>query len=191
MAKKPTMVEGYPLDLHETKPTIGGSWNGRDTSLIYVRSRTLHNHFEPVTRGSRLRSRSKKKKREGDVEPSRQESYHAIFVVITVRFDQWESSNWTEKAGNHEDNRAGSFLGPWTRFTRSLHGNGEEQAKGGRYPGVYIHQQRQKLPQDEISPWPGPDRVGSYREKKWATDERGDRTGWQCHRWSRWWSAGE
>ena len=30
----------------------------------------------------------RKKKGEGDVELSRQGSYHAIFVVITVRFDQ-------------------------------------------------------------------------------------------------------
>ncbi|EFN72765.1 hypothetical protein EAG_06125 [Camponotus floridanus] len=48
------MVEGFcPLDLRETKPTIGGSWDGRDTSLIYVRPRTLHNHFETVETGSK------------------------------------------------------------------------------------------------------------------------------------------
>lgn len=51
----PPQVEGWPLDACEAKPTIGGSWDGRDGSLIYVRPRTLHNHLELVTRGPRPR----------------------------------------------------------------------------------------------------------------------------------------
>lgn len=94
--KTPSRWEGYPLGSHETKPTIGGSWNGRDTRLIYVRPRTLHNHFELVTRGPRPRSRSEKKKPEYRVTDltvaGRQRSYHAIFggdngAPRTVRID--------------------------------------------------------------------------------------------------------
>lgn len=96
----PPQVEGCPLDALETKPTIGGSWDGRDGSLIYVRPRTLHNHLELVTRGPRPRRavkirKEKKRKdrgvREGDghASPGQRGSHRARnFLGDSVSFDR-------------------------------------------------------------------------------------------------------
>lgn len=87
----------------ETEPTIGGSWDGRDTGLIYARPRTLHNHFELATRVPRprwtVKIRRKKKKKRVVRERARRKTGNSSrgkssrrkssrdFSVVTVRSD--------------------------------------------------------------------------------------------------------
>lgn len=185
--KSPPWWRGCPLDLRETKPTIGGSWDGRDTSLIYVRPRTLHNHFETVIRDPRPRSAVKIEKKR-----STRRWQSGIFVVILGAPRSWWKSNKLGGKKNHENNRVDCF-DLRTCSVCSLRDDGRKQPGGGwrQHSWLYVRKQRRKLPKVETGSKPGPNRVGSYREKKRTADERGGCTGWQYHRGGHWWSAGD
>lgn len=186
--KSPPWWRGCPLDLSETKPTIGGSWDGRDTSLIYVRPRTLHNHFEIVIHDPRPRSAVKIEKKNGAREGDSQSS--GIFVVNPRCAQSWWKSNKFGEKKSHENNRVDRF-NPRTCSVCSLRDDGRKQPRRGwrQYSWLYVRKQRRKLFKVEIGSKPGPNRVGSHRKKKRTADERGGRTGWQYHRRGHWWCA--
>lgn len=93
-----TTVEGWHTGTR-VKPNPLLAEVGMEGTLIYVRPRTLHNHFESVTHGPRPRSAVKiRKKSEGDGRGSPGRDFRGDFRCVRVGEKKKKKQKSTKKS---------------------------------------------------------------------------------------------